>query len=262
MVHRLFGGEKELNAVSHSSMLPLENHILSALPAEELARLLPSFEHVKLSLGQVVYESGEKLNYVYFPTTSVTSLLYTTEDGTTAEMGLVGNDGVVGVALFLGGETTPNRAVVQVAGGAVRLGAKTLQTEFASGGPLQRLLLRYTQALITQVSQTAVCNRLHSVEKRLCRWLLLSRDRVKSDELLMTQEFISNMLGGRRESVTVAAGHLQDAGLIHYVRGHATILDRAGLEARVCECYHMVRAEVARLAGDVAKPSITAIGGP
>jgi CRP-like cAMP-binding protein len=248
--------------VSLSSMLPLKNHILSALPAEELARLLPSFEHVKLSLGKVVYESGERLNYVYFPTTSVTSLLYTTEDGRTAEMGLVGNDGVVGVALFLGGESTRNRAVVQIAGGAACLGAKTLQAEFARGGPLQRLLLRYTQALITQVSQTAVCNRLHSIEKRLCRWLLLSHDRIESDELLMTQEFISNMLGGRRESVTVAAGHLQDAGLIHYVRGHATILDRAGLEARVCECYHMVRAEVARLAGDVAKPSITAIGGP
>jgi CRP-like cAMP-binding protein len=214
-----------------------------------------------LSLGEVVYESGGRLNYIYFPTTSVISLLYTIEDGTTAEMGLAGNDGIVGVALFLGGETTPNRAVVQIAGGAVRMDAKLLQAEFARGGPLQRLLLRYTQALITQISQTAVCNRLHSVEKRLCRWLLLSRDRIKSDELVMTQEFIANMLGGRRESVTVAAGHLQDAGVIQYVRGRVRILDRQGLEARACECYRIVKAELDRLHGDNTKPGFNAKGG-
>lgn len=169
------------------------------------------------------------------------------ENGSTAEMGLVGNDGVVGVALFLGGDTTPNRAIVQIAGDALRMKAKVFQAEFARGGPLQRLLLLYTQALLTQISQTAVCNRLHSVEKRLCRWLLLSHDRVRTDELPMTQEFISNMLGGRRESVTVAAVRLQNKGLIHYARGHIRILDRKGLEANVCECYGIVRAELDRL---------------
>ena len=167
-----------------------------------------------------------------------------------------GNDGVVGVALFLGGDTTPNRAVVQIAGGAFRMKAKLLQEEFARGGPLQHLLLRYTQALITQISQTAVCNRLHSVENRLCRWLLLSHDRVKSDELAMTQEFISNMLGGRRESVTVAAGRLQDAGLIHYARGHIKILNRNGLEASACECYRIVKDELDRLVGTGGKPDL------
>jgi CRP-like cAMP-binding protein len=166
-----------------------------------------------------VYESGGHLDYIYFPTTSVVSLLYVMEDGSVAEAGLAGNDGVVGVALFLGGDTTPNRAVVQLGGGALRMKAKVLQAEFSRGGVLQHLLLRYTQALITQISQTAACNRLHSMEQRLCRWLLLCHDRADSNELLMTQEFISNMLGGRRESVTVAAGRLQDAGLIHYITG-------------------------------------------
>jgi CRP-like cAMP-binding protein len=189
-----------------------QNQLLSALPAEEYKRVLPTMQYVTFALGDVVYESGGRLGHVYFSTTCVVSLLSTMENGSTAEMGLTGNDGVVGIALFLGGETTPNRAVVQIAGGAFRMEAKMLQEEFARSGPLQRLLLRYTQALITQISQTAACNRLHSVEKRPCRWLLLSHDRVNSDEILMTQEFISNMLGGRRESVTVAAGRLQDAG--------------------------------------------------
>ena len=228
---------------------PLENLLLAALPAEEYKRLLVHLQPVTLSLGQVVYESSGHLDYIYFPTTSVVSLLYTMENGSTAEMGLSGSDGVVGVALFLGGDTTPNRAVVQIAGGAFRMKAKLLQEEFARGGPLQHLLLRYTQALITQISQTAVCNRLHSVENRLCRWLLLSHDRVGSEELVMTQEFISNMLGGRRESVTVAAGRLQDAGLIHYARGRIKILNRKGLEASACECYRIVKDELDRLLG-------------
>ena len=229
---------------------PVENRLLSALPVEECQRLLPNLEQVTFPLGRVVYESGGRPNYVYFPTTSVVSLLYIMQDGSIAEMGLAGNDGMVGVALFLGGDTTPNRAVVQIAGGAFRMKAKVLKEEFARGSAFQYTLLRYTQALITQISQTAVCNRLHAVEQRLCRWLLLCRDRATSDELLMTQEFIANMLGGRRESVTVAAGHLQDAGLIHYARGHIRIIDRKGLEATVCECYRIVRTEFDRLLGE------------
>ena len=211
---------------------PLENRILSGLPPDDRVRILRALQPVTFALGEVVYESGGHLEHMYFPTTAVVSLLYTMEDGSTAEMGLTGNDGVVGIALFLGGETTPNRAVAQIAGEAFRMKARILRQEFARGGSLQHVLLRYTQALITQISQTAVCNRLHPVEKRLCRWLLLCHDRVKSEELEMTQEFISNMLGGRRESVTVAAGHLQDAGLIHYSRGHIAILDRKGAGGR------------------------------
>jgi len=226
---------------------PVGNRILLGLPLEERERVLRTLQPVTFALGDVVYESGGQLENIYFPTNSVVSLLYTMEDGSTAEMGLAGNDGVVGVALFLGGDTTPNRAVVQIAGGAFKMKARILREEFARGGHLQHVLLRYTQALITQISQTAVCNRLHSVEKRLCRWLLLCHDRVASDELQMTQEFISNMLGGRRESVTVAAGHLQDAGLIHYSRGHIRILDRKGLEAASCECYAIVKEEFERL---------------
>jgi CRP-like cAMP-binding protein len=226
-----------------------ENHLLNTLPEEDYQRLVPNLHKVDFSLGQVIYESGELLDSVYFPTTSVISFLYTTEEGSTAEMGLTGNDGVVGVALFLGGDTTSNRAVVQIAGSAFSLKAKFLREEFARVGPFQNLMLRYTQALITQISQTAICNRLHSIEKRLCRKLLLSHDRMKSDELLMTQELISNLLGGRRESVTVAAGRLQDAGLIHYSRGHIAILDRKGLEASACECYHAVKEETDRLLG-------------
>ena len=236
-------------------MAHFENYLLSALPPEEFRRLLPAQRQVTLSLGEVIYESRAFLEYVYFPTSSVVSLLYTMENGSTAEMGLVGNDGIVGIALFLGGDTTPNRAVVQIAGQAYKMNVKVLREEFARGGPFQQLLLRYTQALITQISQTAVCNRLHSVEQRLCRWLLLSQDRVASDDLPMTQEFIANMLGGRRESVTVSAARLQAAGLIHYSRGHIRILDRKGLEAHVCECYQIVKAELDRLLGTRETPT-------
>jgi CRP-like cAMP-binding protein len=226
-----------------------ENRLLAALPVEEYERLSPSLQDVSFSLGEVVYEFGGHLDYVYFPTTAIVSLLYTMENGTSAEMGLTGNDGVVGIALFMGGGTMPNRAIVQSAGGALRMKAKVLQDEFAQGGKFQRLLLRYTQALITQISQTAVCNRLHSVEQQLCRWLLLSHDRVKADELIMTQELIADMLGVRREGVTVAAGHLQDEGAISYVRGHIKILDRQKLEETVCECYRVVKNEFDRLLG-------------
>jgi CRP-like cAMP-binding protein len=228
---------------------PPENRLLAALPVDEYERLLPRLHQVSFSLGEVVYEFGGHLDYVYFPTTSIVSLLYTMENGTSAEMGLTGNDGIVGIALFMGGGTMPNRAVVQSAGGAIRMRAKMLQDEFARGGKFQQLLLRYTQALITQISQTAVCNRLHSVEQQLCRWLLLSHDRVKADELIMTQELIADMLGVRREGVTVAAGRLQDAGAISYVRGHITILDRQKLEDTVCECYLVVKNEFDRLLG-------------
>lgn len=232
----------------------MENRLLATLPVEEYHRLLPSLEPVNFALGKVIYESGRRLHSVYFPTTAVASLLYTMEDGTTAEMGLTGNDGMVGIALFLGGDTMPNQAVIQVAGGAVRMKAQVLQAEFARGGALHQVLLRYTQALLTQISQTAVCNRLHPVDKRLCRWLLLCHDRVRSDELRMTQEFIAIMLGGRRESVTVAAGRLQEASLIHYARGRIRIVDRQGLEAAVCECYHIVKAEEDRLFGRGSMP--------
>jgi CRP-like cAMP-binding protein len=228
---------------------PLENRLLAALPPAEYERVLPQLQEVSFSLGEVVYEFGGHLEYVFFPTTSIVSLLYTMENGTSAEMGLTGNDGVVGIALFMGGGTMPNRAVVQSAGGAVRMNVKTLQDEFARGGKFQQLLLRYTQALITQISQTAVCNRLHSVEQQLCRWLLLSHDRVKADELIMTQELIADMLGVRREGVTVAAGRLQDDGVISYVRGHIKILDRPKLETTVCECYRVVKDEFDRLLG-------------
>lgn len=227
----------------------LENRLLAALAPAEYERVLPQLQEVSFSLGEVVYEFGGHLDYVFFPTTSIVSLLYTMENGTSAEMGLTGNDGVVGIALFMGGGTMPNRAVVQSAGGAVRMNVKTLQDEFARGGKFQQLLLRYTQALITQISQTAVCNRLHSVEQQLCRWLLLSHDRVKADELIMTQELIADMLGVRREGVTVAAGRLQDAGVISYVRGHIRILDRRKLETTVCECYRVVKDEFDRLLG-------------
>ena len=225
----------------------LENHLLRSLSAEECARLCPSTQYISLTLGYVLYESGGLLDYVYFPTTCVVSCLYTMHDGSTAEIALAGNDGVIGVALFLGGGTAPHRAVVQIGGDAIRIPARSLQAEFACSGSLQHTLLRYTQALIIQISQTAVCNRLHSVEKRLCRWLLLCHDRGNGPEITMTQEYIANMLGGRRESVTVAAGHLQDLGLIHYSRGHITILDRKALEMMVCECYRIVEDEYDRL---------------
>ena len=236
-------------SVSVGPGAPRENRILAALPIDEYERVLPSLQQVSFSLGEVVYEFGGHLDFVYFPTTSIVSLLYTMENGATAEMGLTGNDGVVGIALFMGGGTMPNRAVVQSAGAAIRMRAKVLQDEFARGGQFQRLLLRYTQALITQISQTAVCNRLHSVEQQLCRWLLLSHDRVKADELIMTQELIADMLGVRREGVTVAAGRLQDDGAISYVRGHIKILNRKKLEETVCECYRVVKDEFDRLLG-------------
>ena len=226
-----------------------DNNLLTTLPLADYQRLLPFLEPVDLPLGKAIYEAAQQIEYLYFPTTSMISLLSTIEDGITAEVGLTGNDGVVGIALFLGGETTPNRAVVQIAGKAVRLKALVVKEEFKRGEVFQYLLLRYTQALITQISQTAICNRLHPVEQRFCRWLLLSHDRIKSNELVMTQELIASMLGGRRESVTVAAGRLQEQGLIQYVRGRITILDRVGLEASACECYEVVRSEYARLLG-------------
>jgi CRP-like cAMP-binding protein len=226
---------------------PVGNWLLDALSSKGLERLDQDLTPVSFSLGDVIYESGAQMESVFFPTTSHVSLLYTMINGATAEMGLVGNEGVVGLALFMGGDTTPNRAVVQGSGQALKLPAKTMQAEFIRGGEFQHLLLRYTQALITQISQTAVCNRLHTVEQRLCRWLLMTRDRTASDKLQMTQEFISNMLGVRREGVTLAAKNLQQGGLISYVRGHIQILDRKGLEASVCECYGVVKVEHDRL---------------
>ena len=235
--------------MSHTSLEPIENRILAMLPREEYKRLLPHFEDVYLKLGEVIYESGGQQSYIYFPTTAIISLLYMMENGSSAEIGVAGNEGLVGVVLFMGGDTAPNRAVVQSAGDALRMKTDVLQEEFARGGTFQRLLLKYTQALMTQMSQTAVCNRLHTVEQQLCRWLLLSRDRLNTDELVMTQELIANMLGVRREGVTVAAQRLQENGLISYVRGRIMILDRSGLEATVCECYRVVKDEYARLLG-------------
>ncbi len=230
---------------------PRQNHLLAVLPAADYERLYPHLEQALMPLGQPLYESGSHLRYVYFPTTAIVSLLYVMEDGRSAEIAVVGNEGIVGVSLFMGGETTSSRAVVQSAGDAYRLKGRVLKQEFERAGPMQHLLLRYTQALLTQMAQTAVCNRHHSLDQQLCRWLLLSLDRLASDELTMTQELIANMLGVRREGVTEAAGNLQSAGLIHYRRGHITVLDRSGLEARVCECYHVVRKEFDRLLPNV-----------
>lgn len=238
------------------------NLLLCALPEPHRQHLLPLLQPVTFALGEVLYEPGERIRYCYFPTSSVISLLYSMEDGSTAEMGLVGNEGVLGVAVFLGGEIACNRALVPVAGQAFRLRAQQLQNEFANAGPLQQILLRYTLALLTQISQTAVCNRLHTIEQRLCRWLLLCHDRKNHPELLMTQELIANMLGGRRESVTVAAGHLQDTGLIHYSRGRIRILDRRGLESNACECYRIVEAEFDRLLGTMRKQQVSGRGEP
>lgn len=226
---------------------PYQNHLLAALPPKELGRLLPHLELVSLPLGKVLYEPGCRLRHVYFPTTSIVSLLYVMADGDSAEIAVVGNEGILGIALFMGGETTPSRAVVQSAGYGYRLQADLLKIEFNRSGPVLHLLLRYTQALITQMAQTAVCNRHHSVEQQLCRWLLMSLDRLPSNELSMTQELIANMLGVRREGVTEAAGKLQNAGLIRYRRGHITIIDRPGLERRACECYAVVKKEFDRL---------------
>jgi CRP-like cAMP-binding protein len=226
---------------------PKQNHLLAALPAEDLARLQPNLELIPMPLGWALYEAGGHMNYLYFPTSSIVSLLYVMADGASAEIAITGNCGLVGISLFMGGETTPSRAVVQSAGIGYRLKSSIAKREFAIGGNLQHLALRYTQALITQMAQTAVCNRHHPLDKQLCRWLLLSLDRLQGNELVMTQELIANMLGVRREGVTEAAGHLQKAGLIQYSRGHIKVLDRAKLEKRVCECYAVVKKEYDRL---------------
>jgi CRP-like cAMP-binding protein len=233
---------------------PRQNHLLAVLPAAEYERLYPNLELVPMPLGEVLYESGSQLSHVYFPTTCIVSLLYVMEDGASAEIAVVGNEGLVGVALFMGGETTPSRALVQSAGYGYRLKGQLLKQEFNRAGAVQHLLLRYTQALLTQMAQTAVCNRHHSVEQQLCRWLLLSLDRLRSNELTMTQELIANMLGVRREGVTGAAGKLQSAGLIHYNRGRIRVLDRPRLEAEACECYAVVKRECDRLL-----PNVTAM---
>lgn len=235
----------------HAPHTPLQNNLLAALPATEFNRLLPHLELVPMLLGEVLYESGGQLKHVYFPTTSILSMLYVLENGASAEIALVGHEGILGISLFMGGETTPSRAVVQSAGHAYRLPAQLLKNEFNRAGPLLRLLLRYTQALITQMTQTAVCNRHHSIEQQLCRWLLSSLDRLPSKSLTMTHELIANMLGVRRGGVTVAAGKLQQAGLIRYNRGHIEVLDRTAVEQVACECYAVVKREFNRLLSDI-----------
>jgi len=230
---------------------PNQNHLLAALPTAEFERLAPHLELVAMPLGDVLYESSGQLQHVYFPTTAIVSMHYVMENGASSEIAGVGNEGVLGISLFMGGNTTPSRAIVQTAGHGYRLKARLLMEEFERGGVVQHLLLRYTQALMTQVSQTAVCNRHHAVEQQLCRWLLLTLDRLPSNELTMTQELIASMLGVRREGITEAAGHLQQAGCIRYRRGHISVLDRSGLEARVCECYAVVKKEHDRLLCDI-----------
>lgn len=230
---------------------PSQNHLLAALPTAEFESLEPHLERVQLFLGEMLYEPGSQLKYAYFPTTAIVSLHYVMESGASSESAGVGNEGVVGVSLFMGGNTTSSSAVVQTAGHAYRLESRELLQEFNRAGLFQRLLLRYTQALMTQMAQTTVCTRHHSVEQQLCRWLLLTLDRLPSNELVMTQELIANMLGVRREGITEAAGKLQHAGVIRYRRGHISVLDRAGLESRVCECYAVVRTELDRLLCDV-----------
>ena len=228
-----------------------ENHLLAALPDAEMHRWLPLLEPVDLPLGLVLYESGRTLSHVYFPTTAIVSLLFVLEDGDSAEIAVVGNEGVVGISLFMGGGSTPSRAVVQSAGQGYRLSSHAIKEAFGRSGPVMHLMLRYTQALITQMAQTAVCNRHHTLDKQLCRWLLLSMDRLRGNELVMTQELIANMLGVRREGVTEAALKLQAAGLIQYARGRITVLDRPGLERRTCECYAVVKKEYDRLLPDL-----------
>jgi CRP-like cAMP-binding protein len=227
--------------------LPVSNRLLSALPAPVYERLQPDLQLVPLDLGEVIYEARETLSHVYFPSSAIVSLLYTMENGSTAEMGIVGCDGVVGIAVFMGGDTTPNRAVVQSAGESLRIPLAPFRAELRRTSELHRLLLLYTQALLTHMSQSAVCNRLHSLEQRLCRWLLMSHDRLELDELTMTQELMATILGVRREGVSVVAHRLQEAGLIRYKRGHIKIIDRTGLETAVCECYQVVKAECDRL---------------
>ena len=227
-----------------------QNHLLAVLPAAELESFAKHLELAALPLGEMLYEPGEQLQHAYFPTTAIVSLHYVLESGATAESAGVGNEGVVGISLFMGGETTPSSAVVQTAGHAYRLAGRLLKQEFNRAGPMQQLLLRYTQALMTQMAQSAVCNRHHSVEQRLCRWLLLTLDRAQSRELIMTQELVASILGVRREGITEAAGNLQRAGIISYRRGHIAVLDRQGLESRVCECYQVVSMELRRLLAD------------
>ena len=230
---------------------PAQNHLLAALAAKDLEALMPHLELVPLALGQMLYEPGGQMRHAYFPTTSIVSLHYVTESGASAETAGVGNEGMVGISLFMGGDTTSSSAVVQMAGHAYRMDRHVLKQAFELAGALQRLLLRYTQALMTQMAQTAACNRHHSVEQQLCRWLLLTMDRMPAGELVMTQELVASMLGVRRESVTDAAGRLQGAGYIRYRRGHISVLDRAGLEVRACECYGVVKKEIDRLLSDV-----------
>ena len=229
------------------ALMSMNNQLLDALSEAERKRLRARLELVDMPLGEVVYESGRHIDYVYFPTTCIVSLLYVLENGASAEIAVVGHEGVVGISIFMGGETTPSRAVVQSAGKAYRLPGPAMKEEFTRGRAMQHLMLRYTQSLITQMAQTAVCNRHHSVDQQLCRWLLLSIDRLPSPEITMTQELIANMLGVRREGVTEAAGKLQKAGVISYRRGHISVLDRPKLEKHACECYEVVRRETARL---------------
>ena len=234
-----------------SGQSPSQNHLLAALPTAEFERLAAHLELVPMLLGDVLYEPDGQMQHAYFPTTAIVSLHYVMESGASAESAGVGNEGVVGISLFMGGNTTPSSAVVQTAGHGYRLAGRLLKQEFNRGGLAQSLLLRYTQALITQMSQTAACNRHHSVEQQLCRWLLLTLDRMKANELVMTQELVASMLGVRREGITQAAGSLQEAGFIRYRRGHISILDRKGLEMRACECYAVVKKELDRLLSDV-----------
>lgn len=239
--------------VSKPTPQPQQNHLLKALPESDYLRIEPMLEYVAMPLGHTLYESGGQLQHVYFPTTSIVSLLYVLESGASAEIAVVGNEGVLGISLFMGGETTPSRAVVQSSGHGYRMRASLLKLEFSRGGAMMHLLLRYTQALITQMTQTAVCNRHHSIEQQLCRWLLLSLDRLSANDLHMTQELMANMLGVRREGVTEAAGRLQRAGLIEYSRGHIRVLDRPKLEKAVCECYQVVKTEFDRLLPDMQR---------
>jgi len=252
-----------MSTVASAPPLP-RNRLLALLPAEDLKRLQRHLSPVVLTTGEAIYDAGHPAEWIYFPTTAVVSFVHTTESGATTQVGLVGNEGVLGLAVLLGARSLPDGAIVQIAGGALRAKGEVIAEEFWRGGAFQHLLLRYLQALMTQISQTAVCNQMHSVEQRLCRWLLLCLDRVESDELTMTQEFLASMLGDRRESVTLAAGKLQSLGLIQYARGHVVLLDRPGLEARACECYQVVRTEIARLLSGVEsipRPAAATHGG-
>lgn len=238
------------DAINKTENGTLRNHLLAALPEAELERISKKLERVDLTLGHVLYEFGDEMSHVYFPTTAIVSMLYVMENGATSEIGIAGSNGLVGYATFMGGRTTSSRAVVQVAGEAVRMRAEDVRTEFRMCGTFQALLLRYVQSLITQISQTAVCNRLHSVEQQLCRWLLINHDQLQTDRLVMTQELIANMLGVRREGVSLAASNLQKTGIVKYGRGVITIQDRSRLEAAACECYQVVMDEYDRLLGE------------